>query len=276
MGEHINNHVIFFSLSASNLTDLPLDTLTLICSYLTMKDACRLYRTGCREMIEAIANTKFDFFQNKSDPNFYQPIPPNVSVKQFRSVFTCAIGLKIDPDNLTDEDFDYMVPRNQFGKPIGEIRIDMSRRWHHNWLLPGGLPPRRKYSRNAFKKLQGIHSLVISNNHHVRYRDFKSLKGITSLDMANCRQIPGDALKHLTGIKILNMDGCIHMNNDVLKYLKGINALSVIHCTEITTEAYEELFDINLLYPLHYGYDDDDNDDDDGWDDDEDEMMWLD
>jgi hypothetical protein len=264
MGEHMNDHVIFFSLSASNLTDLPLDTLTLICSYLRMKDACCLYRTGCSEMIEAIANTKFDFFK-------YDAIPYDVSVKQFRTVFKSAIGIIVSPDNLTDEDFDYMVPRNQFGKPIGEIRINMSKRWRHDWMLPG-LPPRRKYGRNAFKKLQGIHSLVITNNHHIRYRDFKSLKGITFLDMTNCNQIPPDAFKHLTGIKHLILDGCTMLNNDVLKYLKGIKVLSVINCTEITTEAYEELFDICLLYPLHYGYEDDD---DNFWnDDDDDELMW--
>ena len=107
----IMNDYVLFSLSASNLTDLPLDILTLICSYLNMKDACCLYRTGCREMIEAIANTKFDFFTDVYDSRFHlisQRIPRFVSVKKFRSVFTSAIGIQItDPFQLTDEDFDY-------------------------------------------------------------------------------------------------------------------------------------------------------------------------
>jgi len=248
MGEHMNDYVLF-SLSASNLTDLPLDILTLICSHLNMRDACCLYRTGCREMIEAIANTKFDFFNvffdSKHRP-ISQHIPRFVSVKKFRSVFTSAIGIQItDPYQLTDEDFDYMVPKNLQGKPLENVRIRLSKDFF--WDLSSKSP--KKYHKNAFKKLKGIHTLDIGNNPLVHSRHLKSLKDIKYLMMGGCRQFSESVLRHLKKVEYLYINRCTRMTDNTLAYLKSDNLkfLFMDGCTQMTDNALAYLKSDNLI-----------------------------
>ena len=75
-----NNNFTNTTQPALNLVDLPLDTLTLICEHLNMNEACNLYRTGSKNLREAIAETEFDFYGTK------EWIPKGVSVKQFRKM----------------------------------------------------------------------------------------------------------------------------------------------------------------------------------------------
>jgi len=245
----IMNDYIFFPLSASNLTDLPLDILTLICSNLNMKDACRLYRTGCREMIEAIANTKFDFFTDFYDSKHFpisQHIPRFVSVKKFRSVFTSAIGIQItDPYELTDEDFDYMVPKNLQGKPLENVRIRLSK--DSFWDLSS--KPPKKYHKNAFKKLKGIHTLDIGKNPLVHSRHLKSLKDIKYLMMGDCIQFSESVLRHLKKVEYLYINRCTRMTDNTLAYLKSDNLkfLFMDGCNQMTDNALEYLKSDNLI-----------------------------
>jgi len=215
-----------------NLTDLPLDPLTLICEHLNMRDACNLYRTGSKNLREAIANTKFDFY---TDPYNIWYIPDGVSVKKFRSVFTSAIGIRIyRPYELTDEDFDYMVPKNFRGEPLKGVKISLS------WCKSD--PVNIKYHKDAFTKLEGIHTLDISNNQMIKYRHLKSLKNIEHLIINMCRHIPESVLQHFTKIKFLEMEGCDQMTDKALTHLKSKNLefLNVIDCYRITLNTLNE------------------------------------
>jgi Leucine-rich repeat (LRR) protein len=252
-----NNDFTNTTQSALNLVDLNNDVLTLICSHLNMRDACCLYRTGCREMIEAIANTKFDFFTDLYDSNYStisQRIPRFVSVKKFRSVFTSAIGIQItDPYELTDEDFDYMVPKNLQGKPLENVRISL----RINYIFPifigdSYIPQKlykKKYHKNAFKKLKGIHTLDISKNPLVHSRHLKSLKGIKYLMMDFCRQFSESALRHLKKVEYLYINRCPRMTDNALAYLKSDNLkfLFMDGCTQMTDNALAYLKSDNLI-----------------------------
>jgi hypothetical protein len=224
--------------SALNLVDLNNDVLTLICEHLDMRDACNLYRTGSKNLRKAIANTKFDFYENSYSSlwkTWY--IPQGVSIKKFRSVFANAIGIRIMyPYELTNEDFDYMVPKTCYGKPLEGVKIDLS--------CYKGDPTnsRGKYHKNAFTKLEGIHTLNISYNQSVKYRHLKSLKDIKCLSMNMCLQIPESVLQHFTKVKILEMEGCDQMTNKALTYLKSndLELLNVIDCYKIKVDALNE------------------------------------
>lgn len=201
-----------------NLVDLPEDTLTLICEHLNMKEACNLYITGSKNLREAIAETEFDFYRTG------ECIPKGVSVKQFRKVFASAIGIKIsEPFKLTPEDFDYMVPSLCKDKPKGlaKVRIDMSTHYGALAMHNGDFINKSKYNRNAFNKLQGIHTLDISNNYFVKYRNIKSLKDIKYLNMSGCSQIDESVLQYLTKVISLAIINCHQITNKALTYLKS-------------------------------------------------------
>jgi hypothetical protein len=227
-----------------NLTDLPLDPLTLICEHLNMREACKLYRTGSKNLREAIANTKFDFYTDSYNMCY---IPDGVSVKKFRSVFTSAIGIRIEcPYELTDEDFDYMVPKNFRGEPLKGVKISL--RWYKSDSI------NIKYHKDAFTKLEGIHTLDITNNQMIKYRHLKSLKNIEHLIINMCRHIPESVLQHFTKIKFLEMEGCDQMTDKSLTYLKSKNLefLNVIDCYRITLNALDEFcykYQVNYYEP---------------------------
>ena len=230
--------------SCLNLVDLPENTLTLLCEHLTMNEACKLYRTGSIVLREAIAETEFDFYRTK------EWIPLGVSVKQFRKVFANAIGIRIpEPFKLTSEDFDYMVPSLCKDKPKGlaKVRIDMS-------IIHGELPndywigPPKKYNRNAFNKLQGIHTLDISNNYFVKHRNIKSLKDIKYLNMSGCNQLDHSVLQYLTKIKCLALNDCSRMTNKALAYLKS-NDLEILEANGYCRITQEALKQFSEKYP---------------------------
>jgi len=257
------NHVNFnFTQSGLNI-----DTLTLICEHLNMKEACNLYRTGSIILREAIAKTEFDFYRTG------EAIPPGVSVKQFRKVFASAIGIKISqPFKLTPEDFDYMVPSHCKDKPKGlaKVKIDLSIK--HGELANDDQIGRAKYNRNAFNKLQGIHTLDISNNYFVKYRNIKSLKDIKYLNMSGCNHLDHSVLQYLTKIKCLALNDCSRMTNKALTYLKSndLEILEVNGSCRITEEALKKFSEKypNLIWfadlyqdPSYDDYDEDYYDD---------------
>jgi len=232
----INNN---FSQSGLNLVDFPEDILTLICKHLNMKDACNLYRTGSKNLRSAIAKTKFDFFD--------VPIPYGVPVRQFRKVFSCAIGLNIyNPYEMTDDDFKYMIPRNCYGKKMKGFRLNLS---SYKGLPYRGIrnPSFRRFSRKAFKKLKGIHTLSIYMNFQIKNRDFRSLRGIHTLNMDFCDQINPKTFRHLKGIKHLSMR-CLpdKITDEVLTYLDGVQTLDVKYSMGISYEGYEELMGVPM------------------------------
>lgn len=217
----INNNLIF------PLSDLPLDPLTLICEHLNMQEACNLYRTGSKNLMEAIAETEFDFYRTR------EWIPKGVSVKQFRKVFASAIGIRTsEPYKITNEDFDYLVPSLCKNNPKGlaKVSIDMSN--------PYGYCSFRKYSKKAFEKLKGIHLLDISNNKLVRYRHLKSLKDIKCLIMSECSHIHQSVLQYFTKVKCLVIDYCYQMTDQALSYLNSndLETLVISGC-DISYEA---------------------------------------
>jgi hypothetical protein len=233
-----NNDFTNTTQSALNLVDLNNDVLTLICEHLDMRDACNLYRTGSKNLREAIANTKFDFYEKccYNSSVYYWYIPEGVSVKKFRSVFTSAIGIRIyRPYELTDEDFDYMVPKNFRGEPLKGVKIDLS--CYNDHPIKRGA----KYHKNAFTKLEGVHTLNILNNKFVKYRHLKSLHNIETLSMRFI-QIQESILQYFTKIKFLDIEGCYQMTNKALTYLKSKNleCLNVRGCNKITVPALRE------------------------------------
>jgi hypothetical protein len=198
---------------ALNLVDLNNDVLTVILEFLNMKDACRLYRTGNKILREAIAETEFDFYST------YERIPRGVSVKQFRKVFVNAIGIGIYEPMcyiISNEDFYYMVPSRCKNNPKGlqkvKIRMASSFEGNEQWT-------QKKYKKNAFNNLKGIHSLNISGNQSVTYRH----------------------LKILTDIKCLIMDECLHIHESILQYFTKVKLLSIYNCRQITSKALKFL-----------------------------------
>jgi len=245
---------VLFSLSASNLTDLPLDVLTLICEYLDMWEACNLYRTGSKNLMEAVANTEFDFYRSN------EWIPRGVSVKEFRSVFTNAIGIRISqPNKISHEDFDYMVPSVCKNNPKGlaKVKIDMSNPYDYCRF--------RKYSKKAFEKLKGIHTLDISYNKLVKYRHLKSLKDIKCLIMIGCSHLHESVLQYFTKVQYLVINYCNQMTDQALSYLNSndLETLVISGCNisydalGYFCEIYPYVswyYDENVDYNIDYDY----------------------
>jgi hypothetical protein len=225
--------------SALNLVDLNNDVLTLICKHLNMKEACNLYRTGSKNLRSAIAKTKFDFFD--------VPIPYGVSVRQFRKVFSCAIGLNIyNPYEMTNDDLKCMIPRNCYGKKMKGFRLNLST--YKDLPYRGTTNPYyRRFSRKAFKRLKGIHTLSIYSNFQIDNKDFRSLRGINTLNMDFCDQIRPRTYRYIRGIKHLSMR-CLSdkITDEVLTHLDGVQTLDVKYSMGISYEGYEELMGVPM------------------------------
>jgi hypothetical protein len=243
--------------SGLNLVDLNTDVLTVIVSFLNMKDACRLYRTGNKILREAIAETEFDFFST------FESIPRDVSVKQFRKVFVNAIGISIyHPWGLTNEDFYYMVPKLCKNNPKGlqKVKIDLSYYGFefHRWI------GKKKYKRNAFNNLKGIHSLNISGNQLVTYRHLKTQTDIKYLIMKRCNHIHESILQYFTKVKYLEIKYCYQMTDTALTFIKSkdLETLKIVGCNGIykpTIEKFLEEYPIKIsfvdyddYYPYYY------------------------
>jgi hypothetical protein len=235
---------------ALNLADLNKDVLTVIVGFLNMKDACRLYRTGSKILREAIAETEFDFYST------YERIPRGVSVKQFRKVFVNAIGIGIsEPWKLTNEDFYYMVPKLCKNKPKGlqKVKINMSYYGFdfHNWIY-------KKYKRNAFNNLKGIHSLDISGNQLVTYRHLKTQTDIKCLIMVNCHHIHQSILQYFTKVKCLEIKGCSQMTDNALTFItsKDLETLLIVGCYGISPTTFEKFLEEYPIKIRFVDYDD--------------------
>jgi hypothetical protein len=215
-----------------------------------MKDACRLYRTGNKILREAIAETEFDFYST------YERIPRGVSVKQFRKVFVNAIGIGIsEPWRLTNEDFYYMVPRLCKNKPKGlqKVKINMSYYGFnfHDWID-------KKYKRNAFNNLKGIHSLNISGNQLVTYRHLKTQTDIKCLIMEECHHIHESILQYFTKVKCLEIRRCSQMTDNALTFIKSkdLETLKIVRCYGIFTTTIEKFLEEYPIKIRFVDYDD--------------------
>jgi hypothetical protein len=247
---NINNFNDNTTQPALNLADLNKDVLTVIFEFLNMKDACRLYRTGSKILREAIAETEFDFYST------YERIPRGVSVKQFRKVFVNAIGIGIsEPWKLTNEDFYYMVPKLCKNKPKGlqKVKINMSYYGFdfHNWIY-------KKYKRNAFNNLKGIHSLDISGNQLVTYRHLKTQTDIKCLIMVNCHHIHQSILQYFTKVKCLEIKGCSQMTDNALTFItsKDLETLLIVGCYGISPTTFEKFLEEYPIKIRFVDYDD--------------------
>jgi hypothetical protein len=227
---------------ALNLLDLNKDVLTVILEFLNMKDACRLYRTGSKILREAIAETEFDFYST------YERIPRGVSVKQFRKVFVNAIGIGISESwRLTNEDFYYMVPMLCKNNPKGlqKVKIDMS----YYEITDLSDKKYKKYKRNAFNNLKGIHSLNISGNRLVGYRHLKTQTDIKCLIMQSCNHIHQSILQYFTKVESLKINNCKRMTDNALTFIKSKNleTLHIVGCYRITLSTIEKFLE---EYPI--------------------------
>jgi hypothetical protein len=253
-----NNDFTNTTQPALNLVDLNKDVLTLICEHLQMRDACNLYRTGSKILREAIAETEFDFFST-----YESTIPLGVSVKQFRNVFVNAIGISLVPHGLTKEDFYYMVPRLCKNNPKGlqKVKIDLSYPYRDDENIIF-----KKYKRNAFNNLKGIHSLNISGNKHVKYRHLKTQTDIKCLIMKRCNHIHESILQYFTKVKYLEITHYSQMTYNALTFIKSkhLETLKIITCDRVDQppiEKFLEEYPIKILFESEdYGFNFDDYD----------------
>ncbi len=228
-----------------NLVDLPLDTLTLICKHLNMKDACNLYRTGSKNLREAIANTTFDFYEEKYILRSYG----SGIIKKFRSVFTNAIGFRVNSYGLIEEDYDYMMPKTCYGEPLKGVRIefDYGTGMIHNTY--------KKNYRRDFLKLSGIHTLKLNLTTLVKKLDLMYLDDIKHLDIDGCLEISESVLQYFTKIEYLNMYDCEQMTDNALTYLNSNNLkfLDITWCS-ITRKAIREFLEKypNVIIKHHF------------------------
>ena len=252
-----NDNITNTTQPALNLVDLNKDVLTVILEFLNMKDACRLYRTGSKILREAIAETEFDFYST------YERIPRGVSVKQFRKVFVNAIGIGISESwRLTKEDFYYMVPMLCKNNPKGlqKVKIDMS----YYEITDLSDKKYKKYKRNAFNNLKGIHSLNISGNRLVGYRHLKTQTDIKCLIMQSCNHIHQSILQYFTKVKSLVINNCLRMTDNALTFIKSkdLETLQIVGCNGIYTPTIEKFLeeypikisfvDYDDYYPYYY------------------------
>ena len=241
---------------ALNLLDLNKDVLTVILEFLKMKDACCLYRTGSKILREAIAETEFDFYST------YERIPRGVSVKQFRKVFVNAIGIGISESwRLTNEDFYYMVPMLCKNNPKGlqKVKIDMS----YYEITDFSDKKYKKYKRNAFNNLKGIHSLNISGNRLVGYRHLKTQTDIKCLIMQSCNHIHQSILQYFTKVKSLVINNCSRMTDNALTFIKSkdLETLQIVGCYRINPTTFKKFLEEYPIKIRDVDYDDYDYDD---------------
>ena len=165
-----------------------------------------------------------------------------------------------------------MVPRLCKNNPKGlqKVKIDLSYPYRDDENIIF-----KKYKRNAFNNLKGIHSLNISGNKHVKYRHLKTQTDIKCLIMKRCNHIHESILQYFTKVKYLEITHYSQMTYNALTFIKSkhLETLKIVTCDEVDRppiEKFLEEYPIKILFENedYYGFNsmqfrnDDDVDDD--------------
>jgi len=194
-----------------------------LAGFLTRKNIGSLRATG--QEGKALTNL---YMLNIGD----KPLPPEVSLAQWRQRFPDATELKISGRTLVPEDFPYLA---------GIKVLDIS-----------GC---KGITDAAFVHLRGIHTLDMTDCEQITDAAFEHLRGIHTLDMSYCRQVTDAAFSHLRGIHTLFMRGCNQntITDAAFAHLRGIHQLNMTSCSQstITDAAFAHLSGIHTLIMVY-------------------------